>query len=55
MKANCIVLQYKMEVARISTGQLPQPTVKGKAMKYNSRLTCCGTARVDGTMKGLEG
>jgi len=55
VKANCIVLQYKMEVARISTGQLPWLMVKGEAAKYNSCSTRCGTARVDGTTKGPKG
>ncbi len=54
MKANCIVLQYEMEVARISAGQLLWPTVKGEAMKYNGHSTHYGTARVDRTTKGLE-
>ena len=30
MKAKCIVLWYEMEVAKISTGSLPRPTVKSE-------------------------
>ena len=55
MEANHIVLWYEIEVARISTGQLLQPMVKGKAIKYNGCSTYCGAARVDEMMKGLEG
>ena len=50
MKAKCIVLWYEMEAAKISTGSLPWPMVKGKAAKHNGH---CSTARVDETTKGL--
>ena len=55
MEANYIVLWYEIEVARISIGQLLQPMVKGKAIKYNGCSTYCGAARVDGIIKGPEG